>query len=119
MKGVMKSVAIVGCAVLLATSAAPAQTIRYVDADASTLNNDGLTWCSAYLSLSTGLGSVSANTILRVANGTYKPTLGTIRTISFQMKNGVTIEGGYAGCGAGFVRSRCGGAAYQVARIGS
>jgi hypothetical protein len=32
-----------------------------------------------------------------VARGTYKPTTGTDRSVSFQMKSGVKVYGGFAG----------------------
>ena len=41
--------------------------------------------------------------MIRVANGTYLPDpngLADPREATFQLANGVTIEGGYAGCGA-------------------
>lgn len=42
----------------------------------------------------------AANDEVWVAAGTYKPTAGTDRTISFYMKDGVAIYGGFAGAEA-------------------
>ncbi|MCK4625309.1 MAG: hypothetical protein KAV00_08370, partial [Phycisphaerae bacterium] len=81
-----------------------AQTIIYVDADATETPHDGSSWCHAYLTLYEALNlPPSPGTTIRVANGTYLPDptgLEDPREATFQLINGVTIEGGYAGCGA-------------------
>ena len=66
----------------------------YVDASQ---NGDGSNWTDAYQSLQTALGSVTADTTteIHVAQGTYYPTTGTDRMISFQLANCVSIYGGY------------------------
>ena len=85
-------------------SIAVASTI-YVDADA-TGANDGSSWGDACNYLQDGLTAAllsSARPIeIRVAQGIYKPDQGigitpSDRETTFQLINGVTIKGGYAG----------------------
>ena len=79
--------------------------ILYVDA-ASSVDSDGSAWGAAFKYLQDALtAAVSGDTIL-VAQGTYRPdeyhaqpTGSGSRTETFQLKNGVIIEGGYAGIG--------------------
>ena len=68
----------------------------YVKQNASGANN-GTSWTDAYADLQTALGSACPGSQIWVAAGTYKPTTGTDRTISFVMKNGVALYGGFAG----------------------
>ncbi|MCJ7777537.1 MAG: hypothetical protein MUP16_04400, partial [Sedimentisphaerales bacterium] len=83
-----------------------AERIIYVDADANGLNN-GSSWQDAYNHLQDALaGANSAEKPLeiRVTQGIYKPDQGTgitagDRTAAFQLINGVTMKGGYAGFG--------------------
>ncbi|MEG0473374.1 MAG: hypothetical protein RR588_13660 [Solibacillus sp.] len=67
-------------------------------------NGDGTSWGNAYQDLQlaldtaqTKLDAGTKNVEIWIAAGTYKPTTGTDHTISFQMKNGVAIYGGFAG----------------------
>jgi predicted outer membrane repeat protein len=81
---------------------AAGQTI-FVDADASG-SNDGSSWTDAFNYLQDGLAAASGGHEIRVAQGVYKPDQGTAVTsgdpgATFQLKNGVTIKGGYAGFG--------------------
>jgi len=66
----------------------------YVDIDAGGSNN-GTSWSDAYTSLQSALSAAASSDEIWVAKGTYKPTTGTDRTSSFQMKNGVEIYGGF------------------------
>ena len=58
--------------------------------------NTGASWTDAYTDLQSALGA-SPCTEVWVAAGTYKPTTGADRTITFQLKNGVALYGGFAG----------------------
>ncbi len=54
-------------------------------------------WATAFTSLQAALAAANATDEIWVAAGTYKPTATTDRTISFAMKNGVAIYGGFDG----------------------
>ncbi len=81
----------------LQTAAFTAATRLYVNATATGANT-GLTWANAFTSLQSALNyACSSNlTEIWVAKGTYKPHA-TDRTVSFTMKNGVAIYGGFVG----------------------
>jgi hypothetical protein len=70
--------------------------IIYVDADAGGAN-DGTSWTDAFTDLQLALAEAGSGDQIWVAEGTYKPTDGADRTISFQMKSGVALYGGFAG----------------------
>jgi hypothetical protein len=70
--------------------------VRYVKQDA-TGTNDGSSWENAHTDLQAALAAAVPGEEIWVAAGTYKPTTGTDRTISFTLKNGVAIYGGFAG----------------------
>jgi predicted outer membrane repeat protein len=70
--------------------------IYYVKQDA-TGANDGSSWTNAFTDLQSALSVASSGDEIWVAAGSYKPTAGTDRTISFILKNGVAIYGGFAG----------------------
>lgn len=72
----------------------------YVDCDAPGEGHDGSSWALAYTDLQTALSAAVSGDQIHVADGTYKPTAGTDRTQSFVLKNGVGLQGGYAGNGA-------------------
>ena len=72
------------------------QGVIYVNASATGANN-GSSWTDAYTSLQTAMTSAFSSQQIWVAAGTYKPTATTDRTISFVMKEGVAIYGGFAG----------------------
>jgi hypothetical protein len=71
-------------------------SIIYVNANA-TGNNNGNSWTNAYTDLQSALSTAFINDDIWVATGTYKPTQTSTRTISFVMKNGVDIFGGFNG----------------------
>ncbi|MEO1632435.1 MAG: cadherin, partial [Bacteroidota bacterium] len=73
-----------------------AQSIVYVDADA-TGNADGSSWTDAYADLQSALTAAPLGAELWVAEGTYRPTKGTDRTASFELRTGVALYGGFAG----------------------
>lgn len=77
--------------------------IIYVDADAAGAN-DGSNWADAYTNLWITLSGAPSGTEIRVAEGVYKSfnpySMSPVsRADTFQMKNGVTLKGGYAGFG--------------------
>lgn len=59
--------------------------------------NNGTSWRDAYKSLQTALGTAVSGDRIWVAKGTYTPTNGSDRTLSFSLKNGVAVYGGFAG----------------------
>ena len=73
----------------------PAGGIIHVDQNASG-NNDGSSWDNAFVDLQTPLASLSEPCEIWVAAGTYIPHVSN-RGVSFQLKNGVGIYGGFAG----------------------
>jgi len=80
--------------------------IIYVDVDAKGVN-DGTSWADAYKYLQDALADANSSpkpVEIRVAQGIYTPDEDTLhpdgtgdRTATFQLINGVTINGGYAG----------------------
>lgn len=76
--------------------------IRYVSVTGSGLL-DGSSWTNAYpgSSLQTAINNSNSGDEVWVAAGTYYPTAGTDRMISFSMKNGVIIYGSFAGTETG------------------
>ncbi|MFI5378410.1 MAG: beta strand repeat-containing protein, partial [Tepidisphaerales bacterium] len=71
----------------------------YVD-DTATGTNDGSSWTNACQSLQTALAAATAGQTILVGQGTYKPTTTNNRSVSFALKTGVAIYGGYAGVDA-------------------
>jgi hypothetical protein len=59
--------------------------------------NDGSSWADAYTDLQSALAAASNGDEIWVAAGTYKPTPTIDRSISFVLKNGVAVYGGFAG----------------------
>ena len=70
--------------------------IHYVRWVATGANN-GSSWIDAYTDLQSALSAASIGDEIWVAAGTYKPTSGADRTVSFVLKNGVAVYGGFAG----------------------
>lgn len=70
--------------------------IIYVNANATGSNN-GTSWTNAYTDLQAALSVAFVNDDIWVATGTYKPTSTTSRSISFVMRNGVDMYGGFNG----------------------
>ena len=82
---------------LLAHAAAAGASVIYVNAAASGPTHDGATWATAFADLQAALSAAGAADEIWVAAGTYAPTAGTDRTVSFALKNGVGVYGGFAG----------------------
>jgi parallel beta-helix repeat protein len=93
----------------LCVRAARAQTVLYVDENATGPTHDGSNWCYAYLEVFEALNAAGSGCTIRVADGTYLPDtsgLADPREATFSLLTGVTIEGGYAGCGAAYPDNR-------------
>jgi len=92
--------------VLLASSACGQDTVIYVDCNAGG-TNDGTDWADAYVHLQDALAmanSLAGAVEIRVAQGTYGPDQGESQTprdreATFQLVDGVTLRGGFAGFG--------------------
>ena len=87
----------------LAIPPAQAGSALHVDADASGPVYDGFGWCTAFHDLQEALGVATAGDVIRVADGVYLPDSADLvdpRAATFELVAGVTIEAGYAGCGA-------------------
>ena len=91
----MKRLSVVVAFCLLPAAAARAAVI-YVDADAAGVN-DGSSWADANIDLQPALAAASNGDEIWVAEGTYEPTSGTDRMISFALAVGVAVYGGFAG----------------------
>ena len=89
------TIAAMALALAILAPAARAATL-YVKADATGANS-GTSWTNAYKDLQKALTAAAWGDEIWVAAGTYKPTTGTDRTISFAMTAGVGIYGGFAG----------------------
>lgn len=88
-------------------------TIIHVDPRAPG-NNNGIDWANAHTALQNAIARAQAGDEIRVAQGVYKPDVGTATvrrtttpksvgsgnpTASFYLRDGVVIKGGYAGYG--------------------
>ncbi|ANE52980.1 MBG domain-containing protein [Flavisolibacter tropicus] len=83
----------------LSVVSANAQTTRYVNASASGAN-DGTSWADAYNDLQAALNSAVSGDAIKVAAGTYMPSVdpdgtGVTRKQTFMLKSGVELLGGY------------------------
>jgi parallel beta-helix repeat protein len=91
---------------VLCMASALSGKIIYVDDDATGANN-GSSWENAYLYLQDALANANSYekpVEIRVAQGIYRPnqtssisSFSTMNQFEFQLINGVTLEGGYAG----------------------
>src|SRR5262245_41758744 len=74
--------------------------IRYVD-DSAPPGGNGASWSHAYRSLKTALGAAAPGDEIRIGKGIYRPAGSNgSRTATFKVKEGMIIQGGYAGYGA-------------------
>ncbi len=71
-------------------------TVWYVNA-AATGGNAGQSWGNAFTDLQSALKASQSGDQIWVAQGTYKPTSSTDRTISFALKSSVQVYGGFTG----------------------
>ena len=70
--------------------------IIYVN-QAATGSNNGTSWADAYADLQDALAVATSGDEIWVAEGTYKPTAGTDRTVSFIVPQGIKVYGGFDG----------------------
>jgi predicted outer membrane repeat protein len=70
--------------------------IIYVDINATGADN-GTTWTDAFVDLQSAIALSVFGDEIWVAQGVYKPTQGTSRTVSFSIKNGTKLYGGFIG----------------------
>jgi hypothetical protein len=70
--------------------------VIYVRGDATGAKN-GHSWADAYTHPQAALSAAEWGDEIWVAQGTYKPTSGTLRTVSFELEAGVGLYGGFAG----------------------
>jgi subtilisin family serine protease len=70
--------------------------IIYVDANASGSNN-GSSWANAFTDLHNATEKAFNGDEIWVAEGTYKPTSTSDRSISFALREGVSLRGGFEG----------------------
>jgi hypothetical protein len=98
--------ALLACALMIWTVGAAAGKTLYVDARASGLEN-GSSWVDAYVRLQDALAEAASGgrpVEIRVARGTYRPDQGASQIPgsvheAFELLDGVSLRGGYAGPG--------------------
>lgn len=90
--------ATLSCSALMTIATlANAATTRYVRADAPP-GGAGTSWASAHNDLQTALSTAVSGDQIWVKAGVYRPgPVGSPRTVTFQMKSGVAVYGGFAG----------------------
>ena len=98
-KARLLSIFILGCllAALPSSYAQAADAIIYVKWDAPKLPHDGSSWAYAYTDLQSALAASHEGTQIWVARGTYTPTTGEDRGLSFKLQDGVALYGGFVG----------------------
>ncbi len=74
-----------------------AQTTWYVRAGASPVGADASSWATATPYLQDALDAAQFGDAIWIAAGTYKPDASGNRNVSFLLKNGVGLYGGFAG----------------------
>ncbi len=70
--------------------------VLFVD-DTAVGADDGSSWINAYVDLQHALGEAQSGDEIWVAEGTYKPTAALSRSVSFELRSGVALYGGFAG----------------------
>ncbi|MFK7774069.1 MAG: choice-of-anchor Q domain-containing protein [Saprospiraceae bacterium] len=71
--------------------------VIYVDTDITSGNQDGSSWENSYSILQFAIIEAEYGDTIWVAEGTYKPTNSSFRTIYFSLNNGVKWYGGFQG----------------------
>jgi hypothetical protein len=75
--------------------------VWYVN-DSAAGSHDGHSWANAFTDLQSALTAARSGDQIWVAQGTYRPTSTTDRAISFALKDGVGVYGGFAGTETAF-----------------
>jgi predicted outer membrane repeat protein len=81
---------------VLAAASGGVSVVRYVNG-AAVGANDGTSWANAFTDLQAALAAAVSGDEIWIAAGTYKPTSTTSRSVSFALKNGVGVYGGFVG----------------------
>ncbi len=84
------------CLSFLAVGTVRSQSIIHVHA-AATGNNNGSSWADAFTDLQAAIAAAQQMDAIWIAEGTYKPTSGTDRSISFELDTNVAWYGGFGG----------------------
>ena len=71
--------------------------VIYVNADVIGGNDDGTSWNNSFTFLQFAINEAEYSDTIWVAEGTYKPTNSSFRTIYFSLNNGVKWYGGFQG----------------------
>jgi len=82
---------IAGCVVSVSV-----KSIYHVDPNGSDDAN-GLSWGTAFATVQKAIGEAVAGDEIWVMEGAYKPTDGTDWSVSFELKEGLSVYGGFAG----------------------
>ena len=90
---------VVGVVLVFAAVSVVRGEVIHVDPNATGSIHDGSSWCAAFTDLQNRLAAAGAGDEIHVADGRFKPHP-TDRNVSFGLQNGVSLRGGYAGCGA-------------------
>ena len=83
--------------IVSATTIRIVPAVLFVDQSVTGGDGSGASWTNALTDLQAGLAQAVPGQQLHVAAGTYKPTSTKDALISFRLKNGVSLLGGYAG----------------------
>jgi hypothetical protein len=83
--------------VTLTVNPVPINVVYVNIANAAAPTQNGNSWATAYGDLGVALTGISAGSEVWVAQGVYKPTATTSRTISFNVPSGIKMYGGFLG----------------------
>ena len=74
----------------------PNGTVNYVDTNAVG-TNDGSSWANAYQRLEEAIDAAAPGDTIWIAQGTYRPTPGSDRSVSFHIQKPLALYGGFQG----------------------